>query len=124
MATLTGVLTDPLTGGPVSLAPALASSTIMQAIVQGTPVAAVGPGVASGTSPLNYGPFSTTVSTTCPASGCDNFGILPGFTGEGGGDQYAFAATHLLTPVQDVAIPAPVLLIGIGIMGVLRKKGR
>lgn len=121
VATLTGVLTDPQ-GGTVSVTPNLVSPLLMEALVQGTSVVAVGPGVADAASSHTYGPESATATTTCPAGGCDNFGFLLSFIGDGGGAQYAFTATHLLTPAQDVAIPAPLLLIGLGLLGMSRNR--
>ncbi|MEZ5587103.1 MAG: hypothetical protein R3E46_08550 [Sedimenticolaceae bacterium] len=121
MATLTGTLSDADGGdGAVSATAFLASSTIMQTLVQGVPVTAVGPTASSNVGAggtLGYGPHSASMAFTCPATGCDNFGIQLAFTGAGGGDQYQFTATHELTPAQGVPAPIPLMLIGFGLLG-------
>ena len=67
----------------------LASSTIMRTLVRGA-VTAVGPTASSNVGiggTLVYGPHSASMAFTCPATGCDNFGIQLAFTGADGGDR-------------------------------------
>lgn len=122
MATLTGTLFDArdMGDGDVSATALLASSSIMQTLVQGLPVTAVGPAASSNVGiggSLVYGPHSASMAFTCPATGCDNFGIQLDFTGAGGGDEYQFTATHELTPAQGVPAPMPLILISLGLLG-------
>ena len=93
---------------------------VMDAEINGSPIAGLGVAPAVLSTPLDvYGPFAGGGVFACPGGGCTSFGIAFGFDGSGGGDTYALNGRFELVPE-----PSTALLMGLGLIGLAGARQR